>query len=65
MSPLTIVWYDYADGSDGISTFLAEADGTFKTRTVAATIPAGNLWREHMKVVAGATPVAGEAVHTE
>ncbi|MCX4734245.1 FG-GAP-like repeat-containing protein [Streptomyces sp. NBC_01363] len=47
------VWYDYADGSDGISTFLAEADGTFKTRTVAATIPAGNLWREHMKVVAG------------
>ncbi|WP_405687072.1 FG-GAP-like repeat-containing protein [Streptomyces sp. NBC_00057] len=47
------VWYDYGDGSDGVSTWLAEPNGTFKTRTVAATIAAGNLWREHMKVVAG------------
>ncbi|MEV7425663.1 FG-GAP-like repeat-containing protein [Streptomyces sp. NPDC091212] len=47
------VWYDYADGSDGVSTWLSEPDGTFKTRTVAASIPAGNLWRDHMKVVAG------------
>ncbi|MFD7333907.1 trypsin-like serine protease [Streptomyces sp. NPDC059872] len=47
------VWYDYADGSDGVSTFLSGPDGVFRTRTVAATIAAGNLWRDHMKIVAG------------
>ncbi|MEV5985222.1 FG-GAP-like repeat-containing protein [Streptomyces sp. NPDC052051] len=47
------VWYDYADGSDKIQTFLAKADGGFNSPFAGWQTPAGNYFRENMKFVTG------------
>ncbi|MFE4592692.1 FG-GAP-like repeat-containing protein [Streptomyces laurentii] len=47
------VWYDYADGSDKIQTFLSKTDGGFNSPFVAWETPAGNYYRENMKFVSG------------
>ncbi|WP_406422293.1 FG-GAP-like repeat-containing protein [Streptomyces sp. NBC_00873] len=46
-------WYDYVDGHDAIRTFPSNANGTFTTTYEAWSTPAGNMWREHMKIVTG------------
>ncbi|MYQ52806.1 MULTISPECIES: FG-GAP-like repeat-containing protein [unclassified Streptomyces] len=46
-------WYDYADGHDSIYIFPSSATGTFTTVSEAWTTPAGNMWRDHMKITIG------------
>lgn len=46
-------WYDYADGSDALHSFLTNSDGTFQTPRTVWTVPAGNWWVKNMKRVTG------------
>lgn len=48
------VWYDYADGHDGVITFTASGeDGKFGNRREVWTAPAERYWRVNMQIVTG------------
>jgi hypothetical protein len=47
------VWYDYADGSDRIWTFLSNSKGGFLSPSSTWNRPPGNWWVENMKFVTG------------
>ncbi|MGW2874801.1 FG-GAP-like repeat-containing protein [Streptomyces sp. NPDC001233] len=49
------MWYDYADGHDGIHTFVSasKADGTFNAPYQSWNTAAGNYWYENMQVAPG------------
>ncbi|MEU1625335.1 FG-GAP-like repeat-containing protein [Streptomyces sp. NPDC020096] len=49
------VWYDYADGHDGIHTFVSasKGDGTFNTPYQSWNIAAGNYYYPNMQLVPG------------
>ncbi|MGW0390190.1 FG-GAP-like repeat-containing protein [Streptomyces sp. NPDC003042] len=46
-------WYDYVDGHDAVIAFPSNANGTFTSTYEAWTTPAGNMWRENIKLVTG------------
>ncbi|MFF0429841.1 FG-GAP-like repeat-containing protein [Streptomyces sp. NPDC004520] len=49
-----VTWYDYGDGHDAMISFTASGtDGKFGNRKEIWTIPAGNFWRENLKIVTG------------
>ncbi|WP_260697076.1 FG-GAP-like repeat-containing protein [Streptomyces sp. 130] len=46
-------WYDYADGSDKIHTFLADSAGKFQEPRTGYEKAKGTWWAEHMKFATG------------
>ncbi|MFJ4870338.1 FG-GAP-like repeat-containing protein [Streptomyces sp. NPDC088757] len=49
-----VTWYDYGDGHDAMISFTPSgADGKFGGRKEVWTIPAGNFWRQNLKIVTG------------
>ncbi|MHC0433393.1 FG-GAP-like repeat-containing protein [Streptomyces sp. O3] len=47
-------WYDYGDGHDSVIGFNpSQADGKFGNRTELWTVPAGNYYRQNMKLATG------------
>ncbi|MER5206916.1 FG-GAP-like repeat-containing protein [Streptomyces sp. NPDC002825] len=49
-----VTWYDYGDGHDAMISFTPSGtDGKFGNRREIWTIPAGNFWRENLKIVTG------------
>ncbi|WP_051820905.1 FG-GAP-like repeat-containing protein [Streptomyces flavochromogenes] len=49
-----VTWYDYGDGHDAMISFTPSGTGgAFGGRKEIWTIPAGNFWRENIKIVTG------------